>query len=284
MGYGDDLIITSHASKIKKKFPDRQIVIGSVLKKQAYHSIMYDNNPNISDCNNLDLKKPIHIIDYHPGNRPYIDYKNSTNTKYIWNKNFKVTPGEIYFSKEEINEANKIILEAKKYWNSCNNKKFRGLIFFEPSSTKIDNKQFGTKQQNKDWGYKNWNHLANILNKDFLLIQSVHSKSKIIKNIFNPGNLDFRLACAVMNNCDIYLGLEGGFVQAAGALKKKAVIYFGGWISPEIIGYDFHENIYYDDKFSPCGEYFNFCSHCEDARKSISTNLFLEKIEKIFKS
>ena len=109
MGYGDDLIITSHASEIKKQFPDRQIVIGSVLKKQAYHSIMYDNNPNISDCNNLDLKKPIHIIDYHPGNRPYIDYKNSTNTKYIWNKNFKVTPGEIYFSEQETNEANKII-------------------------------------------------------------------------------------------------------------------------------------------------------------------------------
>ena len=39
MGYGDDLLITSLASKIKKQFPDRQIVIGIAAKKScAYHS------------------------------------------------------------------------------------------------------------------------------------------------------------------------------------------------------------------------------------------------------
>ena len=81
MGYGDDLLITTFASKIKKQYPERQIVIGSIKKKHAFHSIIYENNPNISNCEKLDLKKPIHIIDYHPGNRPYIDYKKSTNRK-----------------------------------------------------------------------------------------------------------------------------------------------------------------------------------------------------------
>ena len=35
MGYGDDLLITKLASKVKKQFPDRQIVIGEAKKIKA---------------------------------------------------------------------------------------------------------------------------------------------------------------------------------------------------------------------------------------------------------
>ena len=37
MGYGDDLLVTNLASKIKKQFPDRQIVIGKAKNQRAYH-------------------------------------------------------------------------------------------------------------------------------------------------------------------------------------------------------------------------------------------------------
>ena len=50
MGFGDDLLITALASKIKKQHPDRQIVVGSAEEKRAYHSLMYENSANISDC------------------------------------------------------------------------------------------------------------------------------------------------------------------------------------------------------------------------------------------
>ena len=53
MGYGDDLLITTYASKIKEKYPDRQIIIGNVNENTAFHSPVYDNNPNISDCRTL---------------------------------------------------------------------------------------------------------------------------------------------------------------------------------------------------------------------------------------
>ena len=71
-------------------------------------------------------------------------------------------------------------------------------------------------------------------------------------------------------------------MQAAAALNKKAVVYFGGWIDPKIIGYDFHENIYYNNEKSPCGEYKSLCNHCEDARKLITVDFFYKKISKIF--
>ena len=282
MGYGDDLLITKYASEIKKKFPERQVIIGSVKKKQAYHSIIYDNNPNITNCNKLDTKKPIHVIDYHPGNRPYIDYKKSTSEKYFWNNKFKPVPGQIFFSSEENKKADMVISEAVKYWKYKNKHNFKSIIFYEPCSTKKNDKQFGIKQLNKDWGTNNWNNLALKLQNQYLLIQSSHSETNIIEGVYKPENLNFREACAVLNKCNLYVGLEGGFVQAAAALNKKAVVYFGGWIDPKIIGYDFHENIYYNNEKSPCGEYKSLCNHCEDARKVISVDFFYKKISKIF--
>ena len=60
MGYGDDLLVTKLAAKIKKQFPDRQIVIGEAKSQSAYHSPIYDNNPNISDCRNLEKYGLLH--------------------------------------------------------------------------------------------------------------------------------------------------------------------------------------------------------------------------------
>ena len=280
MGYGDDLLITTLASKIKEQYPDRQIVIGNSEEKQAYHSIIYDNNPNIADCRNIDPNKPTHIINYHQYNRPYIDYEKSTNTKYIW-RNFKPQPGQIFFTKEEILNAKNIIAQAIDYWKNTNVKNYKNIIFLETSSTKKNNKQFGIKHINKDWGYENWESLINKIKEDYLIIQSVHHETKKNLGVFTPENLDFRLACAVLSQVDFYVGPEGGFGHVAAALNKKAALYFGGWISPDTIGYDFHENIYYDNKLSPCGEYKKICDHCKEARKAISVDIFLKHINKI---
>ena len=284
MGFGDDLMITAHASQIKKKYPERQIVIGSVAKKQAYHSVIYENNPNISDCRDLDLKQPIHVIDYHPGNRPYIDYAKSTSSRYVWNKKYKPIPGEIYFSTKEINDAKKIINDAKVYWKKNNIKKYKNIIFIESSSTKLNDKQFSIKHKNKDWGYNNWTKLINKIKENNLVLHSSHNQTKSIEAIFSTGKTSFRLACAILSLCDMYVGPEGGFGHVAAALRKKAVLYFGGWIDPDVIGYDFHENIYFKNAKSPCGEYKNICQHCEEARKKITVEIILKKINNLLKN
>tara|TARA_Y100001935_G_C17269770_1_gene491261 strand:+ start:248 stop:1102 length:855 start_codon:yes stop_codon:yes gene_type:complete len=280
MGYGDDLLITNFASKIKNKYPDRQIIIGNLSKKEAYHSIIYDNNPNISDCRNLEKHRPIHIINYHSGNRPYIDYEKSTKDNYVWNKKFTPEPGQIYFSEKELNEAKTILDEGKSFWKNLNVKKYKKIIFLETSSTKINDEQFSVKHINKDWGYDNWKRLVTELKNDYLIIHSVHNKTKKIDGIFEPNNINFRLACSIMNYCDIYIGPEGGFGHVAGALNKKAVIYFGGWITPEVIGYNFHESVYYENINSPCGQYKRICNHCSEAREKLTVSLFKEKIIK----
>ena len=285
MGYGDDLMVTALASQVKKKYPNRQIVIGNVAKKQAYHSIVYDNNPNITDCRLIDKTKPIHIIDYHSGNRPYINYKKSKDSKkYFWNKSFKPTPGEIYFTENEKKKSYLILKKAINDWNKRNTQKFKSIIFLETSSTKIDDSQFSIKHKNKDWGNENWSKLINKLNNDFLIIQPKHDKSKLFENVYVTETINFREACAVLSNCDLFLGHEGGFGHASAALEKKAIVYFGGWIPPEVTGYSFHENIYYESIQSPCGEFKKICSHCEDARKNIKVDNLEERIRKVLSS
>ena len=284
MGYGDDLLITAFAAKIKKKYPERQIVIGNSKAGTAFYSRVWDHNPNIADCRNLLKDKPIHLIDYHSENRPYIDHEKSTTSKMIWNKKFKPVPGEIYFSDDEISTAENILLDAKKFWIKSNKKNFKKIIFLETSSIKINNFQLSIKHQNKDWGYENWVQLVNKIKNDNLIIHSIHDETKIIDGIYSPKEMNFRTACAILKLSDLYIGPEGGFGHVAAALRKKAVLYFGGWISPDVIGYDFHENIYYDNDSSPCGEIKKLCNHCNDARKSITVDIFLKHITKAFKN
>ena len=73
MGFGDEIMITAFAKLEKQKFPDRQIVIGNFEKRIVKHSIVYENNPNITNPMKIDESKPLHYIDYHRLNRPYID-------------------------------------------------------------------------------------------------------------------------------------------------------------------------------------------------------------------
>ena len=83
-----------------------------------------------------------------------------------------------------------------------------------------------------------------------------------------------------MSNCDLFVGWEGGFVQAAAALKIKALALFGGWAHPSVTGYPFHKNIYVDIDKSPCGM-LDECAHCEKCRKLINLKLVCSHFEEI---
>lgn len=279
MGLGDDLLVTSFAESEKMKYPDKQIVIGNFKEKKIYDSLIYKNNPNITPANKVEQSKPTHFIDYHTGNRPYIDYKKSNSKNYKWNMKFSPIPGKLYFSETELSNAKKIIASAKNFWKKNNKSQFKGIIFFESTSTKIEESFFYYKIKNLDWGESNWQKLILKLKDNYLIIQSKHKKSKKYSGTYYSAiDFDFRTACAIIDQCDLFIGPHGGFVHAAAALQKKAVQYLGGWIHPKVIGYGFHENIYFNHSLSPCGAIGYICDHCEQARKNISVQFFYEKV------
>ena len=282
MGYGDDLMITGFARIEKKKYPNKQVVIGNLDEKKIYHSIIYDNNPNITYVKDLDRKKSVHFINYHNFNRPYINYEKSNLERWFWNMDFSPTPGELYFSEHEKKIADEIIIEAKQFWKKKNKSNYNAIIFLEASSTKIHSSALSLKQKNINWGFNNWNQLATKINNDYLIIQSVHETSKKIEGAFYSNKkFNFRIACAILERSDLFVGPQGGFVHAAAALNKKAVVYYGGWIHPRITGYNFHENLYFVHPKSPCGARGYLCDHCEEARKSIKVDFFEDKIRMV---
>ena len=284
MGLGDDLMITGIVEQEHTKHPDKQIVIGDLKKNLVFDSIIYLNNPKITPSDNLDKNKPVHFINYNDENRFYINYIKCNDDNLFWRNDFKPVPGKIYFSNKELKEAENIIKNANKFWTNSRQINHKGIIFFESYSTKQNHEFYSNKMKNKNWGEENWKDLINRLKDKYLIIQSTHNQAtKIDGTFYSESEFDFRTACAVINNCDIYLGNEGGFSHAAAALNKKALVYFGGWISPKSTGYDIHENIYYDVSESPCGAIGYTCAHCEKARKNIKVDYLEEKINLILK-
>ena len=282
MGLGDDLMITGIVEQEHLKHPEKQIVIGNLKKNLVFDSEVYLYNPKITSSDKIDKSKPVHFINYNDENRFYINYDKCNDNNLFWRTDFKLIPGKMYFSKNEISNAENILKNANIFWSKNRDTHHKGIIFFESYSTKQNNEFYTNKMINKNWGQKNWIKLIDKLKDKYLIIQSVHKNTNKIEGAFYSENeFDFRTACAVINNCDMFLGNEGGFGHAAAALNKKALIYFGGWISPKSTGYDIHENIYYQHHHSPCGAIGYLCEHCEEARENITVEYMEQKIKLI---
>ncbi len=68
--------------------------------------------------------------------------------------------------------------------------------------------------------------------------------------------------------------------HAAAATNKQAVVIFGGHISPQITGYNFHKNLYANIEGSPCGNK-DLCKHCEKSMSFITTKMVRDSIREI---
>lgn len=274
MGYGDDIMITGYAKALKEKYPNYQIVAGNRKDGVVVDSIIFNNNPNIKRVSELKNMKTI-WIDSYSGHRPY--FLKETEEKYYWNKNHRLKVGELYFSTEERKFSSNIISDAIAWWKKNKGKNYKKIIFFEPSRIKTNK---NNASSNRNWGFEKWNSFLSIYKNEYLFIQSVFRDSDILDGVYKFKS-DFREACAVLNKCDYIVGGEGGFCHAAGALNKKGLFIYGGWIDPKFIGYQIHKNIYIDIEGSPCGMKAD-CDHCKKCNKIISvemvSNLFSEMI------
>ena len=274
MGYGDEIMITGYAKALKQKYPNHQIVAGNKKKGVVYDSIIFNLNPNIKRFSELKNMQTI-WIDSYSGHRPY--FIKETDEKYYWNMKHKVTVGEIFFSKKENQFALNIINSAIQWWDERNNYKYKKIIFLEPSRIKTSkNNAF----ENRSWGIEKWKSFLNYYKKEYLFVQSIFRDSDKINGIYNFKS-GFREACAVLGQCDYVVGGEGGFTHAAGALNKKGLFIYGGWIDPNIIGYTFHKNVYIDIEGSPCGMKIP-CEHCKKCNEIMTVDMISKKFLEMF--
>lgn len=179
------------------------------------------------------------------GQRPYIDYFKTTSDKVVYNERFKVEPGELYLTDEE-------------------RAKFSGgFIYIEPNTK-------GTFGGNKDWGFDKWQEVVKKLPYRF-----IQGHGKKLDGVEQIPTKTFREACALLSHADFFVGTDGGLHHAAAALGKRAVVVWGGLVSPKILGYDSHINLH-SGTYS-CGS-TKACDHCRKALNWVTVDMVCDAL------
>lgn len=252
MGLGDQLIGTGLAKGAAAR--GKKIAFGDGRK------IMWDHNSEKIFWHNPNIARPEEIgrgdlewVTFYKGSRIY---NRQGDGRWLWNYDFRVKPGEMYFSELEL-------MRGAQHG--------RGFIVIEPNV-----ESWKPMAPNKQWGVDKWKALAERLRPDFDLVQFKYPKAGAplpgVRIVETP---DFRSAMATMRQATLYVGCEGGLHHGAAALRRRAVVIFGGFAPPEVTGYQDHINL--ASGGPACGS-FKPCEHCRRAMDEIPIELVYDSV------
>lgn len=251
MGLGDELMVTGRARAMQLQDP-RKVRVMDHRHGQRWSDV-WENNPRIVE-GEVEPGDDYQVLIDCPGNRPYIREKHPD--RWFWREH-KPEPGELYFSIHE-----KLFAE-----------KFDPGVIIEPN-VKIK------ASPNKQWGTKRWLEFVERCNRLGIKLSMFGKTEMPGVNLINT--LTFRQACAVMAQAKAYVGHEGGLHHGAAAVGVPAIVIFGGFISPEVTGYETHSNFFSADEEHPLGCGMRTpCLHCKAAMKSIEAEHVVNELERI---
>lgn len=247
MGIGDNIIATSLALGAASR--GKKIAFGNKVQLIWDHNSeqIFRGNPNIA-FPGQERGPDVQWIYYYKGRR---GYNKQGVGHWIWNLEWKCTPGEIFLNDAE---------------TTAGDRQGKGFIVIEPNV-----ESWKPSSPNKDWGRSKYQEVATKLIADgHQIIQFTYPKGGApLRGVKPVPTQNFRDAMAVMRNSSLYIGPEGGLHHGAAAVGIPAVVLFGGFIPPAVTGYDTHTNMVGSDLF--CGS-FSACRHCFDAMASISVD------------
>lgn len=244
MGFGDDFMVTSIVKKAYKKHK-KPICVGD--GRDIKWEEVFDNNPKMSR-------------EVYPGavwvnnvmfNRPYIDNMKTTEGHFVYRNDFKIEPGELFLTDAEKSKYNQT-----------------GFVFIEPNIK-------GTFSGNKDWGFGRWQQVVNRCDG----VRFLQGRGRKLDGVEQVHTKSFRHACALLDRSDFFVGTDGGLHHAAAALGKRAVVVWGGLVTPKILGYDTHINLH--SGTSSCGN-TKPCEHCRKALDSITVDMVVDAINELY--
>lgn len=245
MGFGDDVIASGlargmHSRGRRAAFGDGKKIIWGPWSEEVFR-----HNPNIAQPGsegNPDLV----WVDHYKGRRKYNSI-DRVKGRWVWNYDFKVTPGELFFSEKE----------REFGWDLSD------FIFVEPNVP-----WHKSVAPNKDWGLENYQRVVDkLMSEGYDVVQSKYGRDKLrgVRFITTP---TFRDVLALMRRAKVALVPEGGLHHGAAAVGVPAVVLFGGFIPPAVVGYDQHINLT-GGATGFCGS-LTKCHHCRAALAKIS--------------
>ena len=250
MGIGDQIIATGLAKGAADR--GKRIAFGDCQRIRWDHNspLIFRNNPNIASPGN-ERAPDIEWIPFYKGSRLY---NKAGDGRWIFNYKFRCTPGELYFGADE---------EVRVCDDNLN------LILIEPNVPKKP------CAPNKQWPVDQWKRLvAELTWEGFTVRQFEYGGT----NRVAPGveTSSIRQAAALMKHARLAILHEGGLHHVAAAVGCPAVVLFGGFVPPEVLGYTSHANLTGGAK--ACGT-FTRCQHCIDAMHNITVENVLHACE-----
>jgi len=270
MGFGDDIMGTGLARAVRTQYPDAKCVFGdpdtyhdpAANKLSVHWSEVFENNPNIV-MPDEPVKNLVCVPDY-PGQRTYIDYEKSESengkwTRFHWREDFKAMRGEFFFTDNEKSEAGEVAMRLPYPF-----------FVIEPN---VAEKPWGNT---KAWPVERWQEVVDAFRGEvhFIQFEGAH-KLKGVHCIQTPS---FRQAAAILSCAGAFMGTDGGLHHAAAALDIPAVVLWGHYASPDILGYSEHINLRHSEG-AGCGNTWNECSECAESMDRITVEEVVESVK-----
>jgi hypothetical protein len=247
MGIGDNLMATGMARGAAARGKRIAFGDGKAIRWDAHSELVFRGNPNVARPGS-EGAADLEWIDHYKGHRLY---NRADGKRWVWNLDFRATPGEMFFSDAELQFASKIA---------------DGLVIIEPNVP-----AFKSCAPNKQWAHSRFDSLSRRLTKaGHRVAQFVYPGAAHRLTASAPLSApDFRHALAVLARAKLYVGPEGGLHHGSAAVGIPAVVLFGGFIPPAVTGYATHTNL--TGGATACGS-LRRCQHCQAAMEAISVD------------
>ena len=262
MGFGDEIMATAAARRLKQAEPRAAIVIGDGAREvwRDETEQIFAGNPHVSRLAQIAAGARIVWLRNYYGHRPYLDYQRGEPGRRQAFAPYRAAVGELFFTADERAAAAAVVAGARR--------DSRPLLAIEPHVA------FGP---NKDWGLANWQALVDALRGEVVFLQPNYGKP-LLSGVHGVA-ASFRGFAVVLEQCDAHVGPEGGLHHAAAAVGCPAVVLFGGRIAPAMTGYPGHENLYVEGPGSPCGMVAP-CAHCRACFAAIGVEMVIAALRR----
>lgn len=210
---------------------------------------IFRGNPNVARPGD-ERRDDLEWVEYFKGHRLY-NSNDMAKSRWVWNFDFKAQAGEVYHLPSEL-----------KAGKRCGD----GFVLLEPYVP-----AWKTVSPNKDWGVARYQQVADGLTADgHRVVQLVYPKGgAALRGVEAVTTTSFRDALAILAHAALFIGPEGGLHHGAAAMGVPGVVIFGGFIPPQVTGYDLHANL--TGGAEACGSYTP-CAHCRAALDNIGVD------------
>lgn len=240
MGWGDEIMVTGQAREMQRRDPRRV----QVLYDQPRWFDAYFNNPRLArhdEQGDFQILRP-----RQSGLRPYMVGKSPD--RWTW-RAYQPLRGEIWLT------------DAERAFGD----RYTGRIIVEPHIKP-------GASPNKHWGWVRWNKLAWLLRRRGVQVTQMGGPgTPVLEGVDFIETSSLRQAAAVMARARAAVLPEGGLHHTAAVFEVPSVVIYGGFISPEVTGYEGQRTFFVRTDEYPLGcGWRRPCAHCAQALASIT--------------